>query len=154
MIINLPTDIEKKVDHIYISLPYSKLSVQNLLKHVQPPDSELKALGRALKIRIEPGDSEIDHRQRDDKAGKYWDFNFNCKVVDNNKPNFDQINRFTNHKVVLFIGTSTFRYQLGTIEQPLDISFRELTDSLNITISGDGYLPASRKQIVSFRTTF
>lgn len=154
MIINLPDDIEKKVDHIYISLPYSKLNVSNLLKNIQPTDSELELLGKALKIRIEPGDSAIDHRLRDDKPGAFWDFSFGCDVRDNNKPNFDQLNRFANQKIILFIGTSTYRYQLGWMKQPLLFTFRELTDSLNISISGQVYYAASRKQITSFRTTF
>lgn len=50
MIINLPTDIEKKVDHVYISLPFSKLNAQNLLKGIQPTDYELELYGNAEKF--------------------------------------------------------------------------------------------------------
>jgi|SRR5690606_6129777 len=154
MIINIPTDIEKKVDHIYICLPFSQLNVQNLLKGIQPGDSELELYGSALKIRIQPGDADVDFRLRENKSGDYWDFNFNCNVSDNNKTNFDQLHRFVNKKIVLFIGTSTYRYQIGWQEQLLKFTFREITQGFNLAISGEVYFPASRKQITSFRSTF
>lgn len=154
MIINLPTDIEKKVDHIYICLPFNKLNAGNLLKGIQPTDSELELYGSALKIRIQPGDADIDFRLRENKSGDYWSFNFNCDVVDNNKSNFSALNRFVNKKVILFIGTSTYRYQIGWTDQPLKFTFREITRGFNLTIAGECYYPASRKQITSFRSTF
>lgn len=154
MLINIPSDIEKKVDHVIICLPFSKLNLKNLLQNQIPSESELLTLGRGLKIRLEPGDSDLDHRWRIQKAGGFWDLSFNAKVLENNKPNFDQINRFTNQRVVLLIGTSTYRYQLGWEKQLLEFTFREKTDSLDLSFSGSVYYPAARQQITSFRTTF
>lgn len=154
MIINLPTDIEKKVDHVYISLPFSKLNAQNLLKGIQPTDYELELYGNAEKIRIQPEDSGINFRLLENKSGGLWNFNFNCDVIENNNPNFKALNRFANKKVVLFIGTSTYRYQIGWAEQLLQFTFREITQGFNVTVAGQCYFPASRKQITSFRSTF
>lgn len=154
MIKNIPTDIEKKIDHVFICLPFNKLTVGNLLKEIQPSDSELESFGFGLKIRIKEQDGKIDFKSRENKSGNYWSFNFNCDVDENNKVNFDSLNRFSNKKIILFLGTSTYRYQLGYIDQPLDFSFAESLEGFKLSISGDSYYPASRKPITSFRTTF
>lgn len=153
MITNIPTDIEKKIDNIIISLPFSKLSVENQLKNLIPTESEFLLAGKGLKVRILPDDSQLDFKNPKSKSGSYWEFTANFDVVDNNKVNFQKLNFFSNRKVILVIGTSTYRYQLGNREQLMDFSFREITTGFNVSITGQCYLPASRQIITSFRTT-
>ena len=154
MNLNLPSDIEKKVDHILISLPFKGLSLKNLLKNIIPVEDDLILSGNAEKFRIVPGDSSIQFSQKESSSGIFWNFRFDFDFLENTKTNFSIINRFTNQKVVLFIGTSTHQYQLGYKDQPLDILFRETFTGYRVSITGDVYFPASRKQLVSFRSSF
>lgn len=153
MISNFPTDIEKKVDHIIITLPFNDLSLKNQLKNIIPSESELLTKGNALKVRVLPNDAGIDNRQSKSKPGNYWNFNFNCDVVDNTHSNFQRLNFFSNRKIVLVVGTSTYRYQLGNQDHPLDFSFKETTTGFNISIAGQCFCAASRQKISSFITT-
>lgn len=154
MIQNLPTDLEKKVDHIYICLPSAQLSIENYLKGVQPTDSELALNLLAEKVRIRPGDDSVSMKTKEAKSGEVWDFSFDFKVEDNRTSVFNALNRFSNKKIILFVGTSTHRYQLGWRDQPLSYSMRETVDGFQISVRGSSYFPANRKTVVSFRTTF
>lgn len=154
MITNLPSDLEKKIDNIYISLPFSTLTASNLLKGIQPTDSELVTHGKALKVKIHPSNSDLNFRQMVSPAGISWNFSISFQVYENNQVNFQRLNRFMNKKVVVFITTTEYRYQVGWKEQPLSITFREITEGFNVTISGDNYFPASRNKLMSFRATF
>ncbi|MFA7448760.1 MAG: hypothetical protein WCY77_10010 [Weeksellaceae bacterium] len=153
MIYNFPTDIEKKIDNIIISLPFSDLSVKNQLKNIIPSESDLILKGKALKVRILPSDASLSNKLNKSKSGSYWSFSSNFEIVDNNKTNFTRLNFFTNEKVVIVIGTSTYRYQLGNKNQPLEFSFIENETGFKVTVSGNCYYPASRQIISSFRTT-
>lgn len=153
MISNISTDIEKKIDNVIICLPFGQLSVVNQLKNKIPPESDLQLHGSGEKIRILPGDANIDFRPDTTTAGTSWRFNLSFDVVDNTHSNFKKLNFFTNKKVVTVISSSTYRYQIGNSEQPLDFSFRETLTGFDVTISGQCYFPAARQIITSFRTS-
>lgn len=153
MILNYASDIEKKTDNVIICLPFSDLSVENQLKNAIPAESVLLLKGNGLKVRILPGDAKIDNKQSNSKPGSSWNFTSNFEVVDNTLSNFRQLQRFINKKVVLIVGTSTYRYQFGNKVQPLDISFRETPTGFNVSVSGQFNFPAARQQITSFRST-
>lgn len=153
MIYNFPTDIEKKIDNIIISLPFSDLSVKNQLRNIIPSESDLILKGKALKVRILPSDASLSIKLNKSKSGSYWSFSSNFEIVDNNKTNFTRLNFFTNEKVVIVIGTSTYRYQLGNEKQSLELSFIENETGFKVTVSGNCYYPASRQIISSFKTT-
>lgn len=153
MIYNFPTDIEKKIDNIIISLPFSDLSVKNQLRNIIPSESDLILKGKALKVRILPSDASLSIKLNKSKSGSYWSFSSNFEIVDNNKTNFTRLNFFTNEKVVIVIGTSTYRYQLGNENQLLELSFIENETGFKVTVSGNCYYPASRQIISSFKTT-
>lgn len=153
MIYNFPTDIEKKIDNIIISLPFSDLSVKNQLRNIIPSESDLILKGKALKVRILPSDASLSVKLNKSKSGSYWSFSSNFEIVDNNKTNFTRLNFFTNEKVVIVIGTSTYRYQLGNENQLLELSFIENETGFKVTVSGNCYYPASRQIISSFKTT-
>lgn len=155
MNLNLPSDIEKKVDHVIISLPFNDLNLQNLLKNRFPSENSILLDGFGEKYRIIPDEgTSLRFNQRDGKPGVIWNFSFDFDVVENTKQNFAALDSFTNQKVVLFIGTSTYMYQLGYKDQPLNFSFRENLNGYRVTISGDVYFPAARKLILSFRSSF
>lgn len=153
MIQNIPTDIEKKIDNVIICLPFEQLSIVNYLKNKIPTESDLLLHGRGEKIRILPGDASIDFRSETPTPGASWRFNLSFDVVDNTHSNFNKLNFFSNKKVVPVIGTSTYRYQIGNSEQPMDFSFRETLTGFEVNISGQCYFPASRQIITSFRTS-
>lgn len=154
MIVNIPTDIEKKVDEIIISLPFNKLSIQNMLKNQIPTDSDLKLHGNSAEFRVRPGDGSVNFQQKDSRSGIYWTVSFDFELVDNNHLNFAQLNRFTNQKVAIIIGTSTYIYWMGTTTQLLKFSFRETLTGFSVSLSGDVYFSAARKKIQSFRSSF
>lgn len=154
MNLNLPSDIEKKVDHVIISLPFKGLSSKNVIKNVIPSENTLNFEGNAKKFRITPGDASISFSQKQSKSGIYWDFSFSFDLFPNSVSNFHTLNRFTNKKVVLLIGTSTYIYMIGSKDQPLHYSFREVDAGFKISFSGRMYFPAARKPIVSFRSSF
>ena len=139
---NIPSDIEKKVDNIYISLPFKELTSSNLLKNIQPTDLEIENKGSGLQIPIHPGDSDLDFRIRESKNGDIWSFSFDAFVFDNNRTNFNALHRFFNQKIVLFIGTTTHRYQVGWKGQPLKISFRVVNCFQNFVFLL-GFVPTS-----------
>lgn len=153
MIINIPIDIEKKIDSICISLPFSGLTIKKMIKSTLPTDSELEMYGDAEKIRIIPGDSDFDFQTRDSKSGDYFKYNFSCNIVDNSKGVYKSLSRFINKKIVLIIGTSTHRYQLGWNEQPANFALRETVNGFKITITGESYFPPVRQEITSFRSS-
>lgn len=154
MNLNLPSDIEKKVDKITISLPFNSLSVRNMLKNQIPTNSDFMHRGNSLSIRIRPGDGLINFRQKPSNAGTSWRIDFDFELVDNILHNFNHLNRFTNRKVAILIGTSTYNYWIGTKDQLLDFSFRETLTGFRVNISGDVYFPAARQKIQSFRSSF
>lgn len=155
MNLNLPSDIEKKVDHVIISLPFKDLSLQNLLKNRIPSENSILLEGAAQKFRIVPGDgSGLQFNQRPGKPGAHWSFDFDFNVLENTNSNFAILNRFSNKRIVLFIGTSTYIYQLGYKDQLLNFSFRENLTGYRVSISGELYFPAARKLILSFRSSF
>lgn len=131
-----------------------QLSIENYLKGVQPTDSELALNLLAEKVRIRPGDDSVSMKTKEAKSGEVWDFSFDFKVEDNRTSVFNALNRFSNKKIILFVGTSTHRYQLGWRDQPLSYSMRETVDGFQISVRGSSYFPANRKTVVSFRTTF
>lgn len=154
MNLNLPSDIEKKVDKIIISLPFNKLSIQNMLKNQIPTDSDLKLHGNSAEFRVRPGDGSVNFQQKDSRSGIYWTVSFDFELVDNNHLNFAQLNRFTNQKVAIIIGTSTYIYWIGTTTQLINFSFRETLTGFRVSLSGDVYFPVARKKIQSFRSSF
>lgn len=154
MNLNLPSDIEKKVDNITISLPFSNLSVRNMLKNQIPTKNDFITHGNSHSFRVRPGDGSINFRQRTSNAGVSWQIDFQFQLVDNNLKNFNALNRFTNRKVAIVIGTSTYKYWIGTEDQLLNFIFRETLSGFQVNISGDIYFPVARERIQSFRSTY
>lgn len=151
---NIPSDIEKKIDKVTLSLPFWELSLSNLLKNSLQSDSVLLEKGSALPIRIQPGDAALDFRQTKDRAGTVWTFDMSFRVVNRSKQDFEDLNFFTNKKVILYIGTPEFRYQVGYKDQLLDFNLRQTTDGFRVNVSGKVYYPAARSQVLSFRSSF
>lgn len=154
MNLNIPSDIEKKIDHVIISLPFNDLSLSALLKNRIPSENSILIDGAAAKYRVIPGDGSIQFNQRLGKSGVSWNLNFDFNVIENTTSNFLGLNRFSNQKVVLFMGTSTYMYQMGYQNQALNFSFRENLTGYRVSISGEVYYPVARKLIVSFRSSF
>lgn len=154
MNLNIPSDLEKKVDSVIIALPFSLLSLSNLLKNRVPSENDVLTQGDGMKFRIRPGDASINFSQKESKSGVYWSFKFDFDLVDNTPSNFNALNRFLNQKIIPFISTSAYIYQLGYKSQPLDFSFKESLEGFRISIDGKVYFPAGRKRLLSFRSSF
>ncbi len=97
-----------------------------------------------IRIRLLPGDVQINEEQKESNAGVYCSHSYSITVQPNQLENKEILNSFTNRKVLLFLFTTHETYLIGCNEQPLKIFHKEYTTYYTVTLSADTYFFALR----------
>lgn len=143
-ILNYPDDLERKVLEIFIVESRKEFEIIKLINEGIPPVEKLIKWGAVI-IRPLENDVNFDIATKNSRAGDYMVTNLDFTVLKQMDTDHTNIDQFLNKNVVTILKTSINDFLIGSMDEPMKLSYKEDKRKIDVSLSCDSTFGPIRK---------